>query len=88
MPYLQKGYPFTGTSPNNTVTAEKLNALVDEATIQPGFSNGATDALGSAVAVPSTYQFLQECFDTNPITTAAWSVSDLATLQKLVKRSA
>ena len=34
---VQKGYSFSGTSPNNLVTAEKLNTLVDEATILPGF---------------------------------------------------
>jgi len=39
---LAKGYTFSGTPPNNNVTAEKLNALVDSATILPAFYTGAT----------------------------------------------
>lgn len=40
---LQKGYTFSGTSPNNSVTAEKLNTLVDGATILTGFYTGRTE---------------------------------------------
>jgi hypothetical protein len=41
---LSKGYTFSGTSPNNNITAEKLNALVDQATIQTGFYTDRSEA--------------------------------------------
>lgn len=41
---LSKGYTFSGTSPNNSITAEKLNALVDQATIQTGFYTDRSEA--------------------------------------------
>ena len=40
---LQKGYTFSGTSPNNSVTADKLNTLVDGAAILPGFYTGKSE---------------------------------------------
>lgn len=45
---LSKGYTFSGTSPNNNVTAEKLNALVDGATIETGFYSERAEALSGA----------------------------------------
>ncbi len=42
---LQKGYSFSGTSPNNAV---KLNALVDSGTILTGFYTGKTEESAAA----------------------------------------
>lgn len=47
MPDLQKGYQFSGTSPNNSVTAEKLNTLVDGATILAGFYTGKSESVSA-----------------------------------------
>lgn len=44
---LQKGYGFSGSSPNNHVTAEKLNALVDSAVILPGFYTGKAEEIAA-----------------------------------------
>ncbi len=48
MPDLQKGYFFSGVSPNNSVTAEKLNTLVDGATILTGFYTGKGETTTAA----------------------------------------
>lgn len=89
---LKDAYGMTFPSVSNIVGVSTVDCAKTSdggsATITPGFSDGTTDALGSAIAVPSSFQFLQECFDINPITTNPWAVADLSTLQKLVERSA
>lgn len=40
---LSKGYTFSGSAPNNEVTATKLNDLVDAATILPAFITGKAE---------------------------------------------
>lgn len=40
---ISKGYSFSGTSPNNVVTAEKLNTGMDEATIKKTFLTSKTE---------------------------------------------
>lgn len=52
---LQKGYTFSGISPKNQVTAEKLNTLVDGATILPAFYAGKTE---NPSASPTDYALI------------------------------
>jgi hypothetical protein len=45
---ISKGYQFSGTSPNNSVTAEKLNTLVDGATILTAFYTEKAESTAAA----------------------------------------
>lgn len=51
------------------------------ATITPLYGNGSTNAFGTAIAVPSSYSFLFQNTGINPLTSSAWAVADLSTLQ-------
>lgn len=52
---LTKGVVFSGNSPNNSVTADKLNNLVDNGTIEPTFVSAKTAKL---TADPGDYLLL------------------------------
>jgi hypothetical protein len=47
---ITKGTNFSGTSPNNAVTAARLNALVDSAVIQTAFFTGKVEETSAADA--------------------------------------
>jgi hypothetical protein len=50
-----------------------------------GVGNGTTESFGSGTAVNTTYSYILQPFDQNPLTSAAWAVTDFTTLQGAVK---
>lgn len=54
-------------------------------TLGTGVGDGTTENFDAGTAVPSSYAMAIRTMDTNPLTSAAWATSDLASLQACVK---
>lgn len=54
-------------------------------TIELGVGNGSTRAYGSAWSLGTTYKMNTTPFSSNPLTSAAWALADLSTLQVAAK---
>ena len=86
---------YTVTTPANigTPTAVQWVAACrtddgGSAQVTPVIGDGVTTANGTAIPVPSSYQYLLEVFDKNPITGLAWTAADMLTIQPGINRTA
>jgi hypothetical protein len=67
------------------VTAVARTDDTQSHTVEIGVGNGTTESFGAARSVPQSYEPLVQAFETNPLTSAAWAIGDLTTLQAAVK---
>jgi formylmethanofuran dehydrogenase subunit B len=80
-----------GALPANVMSIVSVSTVLDAKTdtgglgggaqVAPVIGNGATTATGSAASVNTSYAELVHHWGTNPLTSAAWAVSDWGTLE-------
>lgn len=70
---LQRGWNFGSTPPSNTVTAAKLHALVDSATVLPGIITSQPVSTNSALSTNDLF-FVVHAGDTNLYQIYAWQI--------------
>lgn len=83
-------YTLTTLSNVTTIVAVQLNGFARKddtpsRVLSLGVGNGTTENFDAGTALNTTYTYILRQLDINPLTSAAWAVTDFTTLQAAVK---